>query len=150
MPSDLRRRLDAVLRDAAFACLLGVEVVEWEPGTARTRFTPGADQTNVHGSVHGAALFALADAAFEVACNGYGRVAVGLDVSVHYAAVAEAGQVLVADAVEVTRSKRVASYRVDVSAADGRTRCSALAVAFRTDHWHLGVEAWPAQWRERY
>ena len=97
-----------------------------------------------------AALFALADAAFEVACNGYGRVAVGLDVSLHYAAVAEAGQVLVADAVEVTRSKRVASYRVDVSAADGRTRCSALAVAFRTDHWHLGVEAWPAQWRERY
>jgi acyl-CoA thioesterase len=147
LTADLRAGLDAVLRDIGFGRLVGVEVVDWEPGRARTRLVPGADQTNVHGFVHGAALFAVADTAFEVACNSWGRVCVGLDVSVHYAAPAQPGELLVAEAVEVTRSRRVASYRVEVKGDDGLVRCSAQAVAFRTDRWHFSEDEWPAEWR---
>jgi acyl-CoA thioesterase len=150
LPADLRSRLDPVLRDIAFARLVGVEVVGWEPGRARTRLVPGPDVANIHGGVHGGALFALADAAFEVACNSYGRVCVGLDVSIHYAAPARAGETLLAEAVEASRSRRVASYRVEVRGDNGVTRCTVLAVAFRTDRWHLGVDAWPADWRARF
>jgi acyl-CoA thioesterase len=85
-----------------------------------------------------------------VACNSYGRVCVGLDVSVHYAAPAEPGERLTAEARELTRSRRVASYAVEVRGEDGAARCTAQAVAFRTERWHLGAEAWPAEWRERY
>ena len=98
MLPELRERLDEVLRDIGFGRLVGVEVLDWEPGRARTRLVPGAEQTNVHGFVHGGALFAVADTAFEVACNSYGRVCVGLDVSVHYAAPAQPGEALVAEA----------------------------------------------------
>jgi hypothetical protein len=73
MSPELRERLDEVLRDIGFGRLVGVEVLDWEPGRARTRLVPGAEQTNVHGFVHGGALFAVADTAFEVACNSYGR-----------------------------------------------------------------------------
>jgi hypothetical protein len=52
--------------------------------------------------------------------------------------------------VEVTRSRRVASYRVEVRGKDGLVRCTALAVAFRTDRWHLGEKEWPSAWREGY
>ena len=103
LTGDLRDRLDVVLRDIGFGRLVGVEVVDWEPGRARTRLLPGPHQTNVHGFVHGGALFAVADTAFEVACNSYGRVCVGLDVTVHYAAPAQPGEALVGEAVEVTR-----------------------------------------------
>jgi acyl-CoA thioesterase len=150
LPPDLRRRLDAVLRDIGLGRLLGVELLDWELGRASTRLVPAADQTNVHGFVHGGALFAVADTAFEVACNSYGRVAVGLDVSVHYAAPAQPGNPLVAVAQEIARSRRIASYRVEVTGGDGAVRCVALAVAFRTDRWHLGEHAWPAEWRARY
>jgi phenylacetic acid degradation protein PaaD len=149
LTGDLQERLDAVLRDIGFGRLVGVEVVDWEPGRARTRLVPGRDQTNVHGFVHGGALFAVADTAFEVACNSYGRVCVGLDVTVHYAAPAQPGETLEAEAVEVTRSRRVASYRVEVKGEDGLVRCAALAVAFRTDRWHLGEDEWPPEWRAR-
>ena len=148
--AELRDRLDAVLRDIGFGRLVGVEVVDWEPGRARTRLVPGADQTNVHGFVHGGALFAVADTAFEVACNSWGRVCVGLDVSVHYAAPAHPGEPLVAEAVEVTRSRRAASYRVEVKGDDELVRCTALAVAFRTDRWHLGEDDWPVEWRAQH
>jgi len=63
LTGELRERLDAVLRDIGFGRLVGVEVVDWEPGRARTRLVPGPDQTNVHGFVHGGALFAVADTA---------------------------------------------------------------------------------------
>jgi phenylacetic acid degradation protein PaaD len=150
LTAELQDRLDAVLRDIGFGRLVGVEVVDWEPGRATTRLVPGADQTNVHGFVHGGALFAVADTAFEVACNSYGRVCVGLDVSVHYASPAQPGEPLVAEAVEVTRSRRVASYRVEVTGGDGLVRCTALAVAFRTDRWHLGEQDWPPAWRAEH
>jgi phenylacetic acid degradation protein PaaD len=119
LTDDLRERLDVVLRDIGFGRLVGVEVVDWDHGRARTRLVPGPEQTNVHGFVHGGALFAVADTAFEVACNSWGRVCVGLDVTVHYAAPAQPGDLLVAEAVEVTRSRRVASYRVEVKGEDG-------------------------------
>jgi acyl-CoA thioesterase len=145
LTGELRERLDAVLRDIGFGRLVGVGVVDWEPGRATTRLVPGADQTNVHGFVHGGALFAVADTAFEVACNSYGRVCVGLDVSVHYASAAEPGEPLVPEAVEVTRSHRVGSYRIEVKGENGLVRCTALA--FRTDRWHLGQQEWPRAWR---
>jgi acyl-CoA thioesterase len=150
LPEDLFERLDGVLRDIAFARLVGVEVAGWQPGTARTRLRPRPELVNIHGSVHGGALFALADAAFEVACNSYGRVCVGLDVSIHYAAPAQSGETLVAEAVEASRSRRVGSYRVEVRGNDDAVRCTVLAVAFRTDRWHLGEDAWPAAWREQH
>jgi acyl-CoA thioesterase len=33
---------------------------------------------NAYGTVHGAAIYALADHAFSVACNAYGKTSVGL------------------------------------------------------------------------
>lgn len=150
LPPGLRERLDAALRANAFAALLGVELLDWEPGSARATFAPGADAANVHGAVHGGALFALADFAFEVACNGYGRKCVALDVTVHYAAAARPGEALVATASELTRSRRVASYRVEVAGEDGGIRCILLATAYRTSAWHLGETAWPEEWRARF
>ena len=147
MDAATRARLDEVLRDIGFARGVGVGVVDWGLGTARTALVPGKAQTNIHGFVHGGALFALADAAFEVACNSYGRICVGLDVSIHYAARATAGESLVARARELTRSRRVASYAIEVTGEDGAVRCTALATAFRTDGWHLGEDTWPAAWR---
>jgi acyl-CoA thioesterase len=150
LTAELGDRLDAVLRDIGFGRLVGVEVVDWQPGRARTRLVPGEEHTNVHGFVHGGALFAVADTAFEVACNSYGRVCVGLDVTVHYAAPAQPGEALLAEALEATRSRRIASYRVEVTGEDGLVRCTALAVAFRTDRWHLGEDEWPPDWRAQH
>ena len=147
MPPELRERLDAVLRANAFAALVGVELAEWSPGRSVAALVADEERANIHGAVHGGALFALADVAFEVACNSYGRVCVGLDVSIHYAAPARAGERLAARAEEASRSRSVASYRVDVTGEDGRALCVVLATAYRTREWHLGEDVWPQEWR---
>ena len=151
MLAPLRDELDALLRSSPLHDLLGIEVVSWEPGTARLRLAPGPEQANFVGSVHGGVLFSLADAALEVACNAYGRACVALETACHYVAPAAVGEVLLAEATEVSRSRRVASYRIDVRAADesggGDLRSWYMALAYRTERWHLGAERWPEDWR---
>lgn len=147
LPAELRDELDQVFRGGQLGGMLGFELVEWGPGRAVVELRPTTAVANITGSVHGGVLYTLADSAFEVACNSYGRLCVALDVSVHHASAAPVDEPAVADAVEVSRSARVASYRVTVTGAGGEVRAWYQATAYRTSRWHLGAERWPEEWR---
>lgn len=54
---------------------------------------------------------------------------------------------MTAEAVEVSRSARVASYRVTAVGAGGEVRAWYQATAYRTSRWHFGAERWPEDWR---
>ena len=130
-----------------FAASLGATLDDWGTGWARVRWTPGQDHRNFAGTVHGGALVSVADVAFAVACNSWGRAAVALQVDTHFLDAARAGEHLVATATERSRSRRTGSYQLDVHAG-GRLVASLHAMAYRTSAWHLGEDAWPAAWRE--
>ncbi len=150
LPAGLRAELDGMFRSGGLGGLLGFRLVEWEPGRAVVELRPTAAVANITGSVHGGVLYTLADSAFEVACNSYGRVCVALDVSVHHASAAPVGEPVTAEAVEVSRSARVASYRVTAVGAGGEVRAWYQATAYRTSRWHFGAERWPEDWRARH
>ncbi|MBA2577035.1 MAG: hotdog fold thioesterase [Euzebyaceae bacterium] len=142
--------LDALFRTTPLLALLGVTLLDWGPGWARTRLETVDTHANLAGSVHGGVLFALADAAFEVACNAYGRRAVALETTCHYSAPAPLGASLVADAAEVSRSHRTASYRLEVRTEDGGLCAAYLALAYRTSRWHVDSSRLPEQWRSAF
>ena len=143
-----RDRLDAVFRGDRLAALLGAELEDWGPGWSRVSWTPDVAHENFAGAIHGGAIFTLADAAFAVACNSWGRQAVALTIDVHFLRAVSAGTPLVAAGTERSRSRRTGSYQLDVHAGD-RQVASLHAMAFRTDEWHLGADAWPADWVAR-
>ena len=56
----------------------------------------------------------------------------------------------VATALERSRTRRTASYAIDVvSEEDGTLRAGFQAMTYRTGRWHLGADAWPADWADR-
>jgi acyl-CoA thioesterase len=69
---------------------------------------------NAVGLVQGGAIFTLADYAFAVASNTHGTVAVGINVSITYMKAVTAGT-LTAEAREVARNPKLASYTVNVT-----------------------------------
>ena len=78
------------------------------------------DMVNGHGTAHGAALFAIADIAFAMACNSHGKPAVGRSCSIEYLAPARAGDAVTATAVERSVVGRGGIYDVAVTRdADG-------------------------------
>ena len=144
----LRAELDAQFRSIPYARTMGIELADWGLGWAVTRLAPAAGVRNLVGTVHGGAITGLADVAFEVACNSYGRESVALDLTCHFAAGTSGGP-LVAEAEEQSRGRRTASYRISVS-DDGRPVAWLLAVAYRTSRWRLGEQRFPPDWRDSY
>lgn len=128
-----------------------MELTDWGVGHATVRLEPSADLGNIAGTVHGGVLFCLADAAFEAACNAAGRASVALESACHYVSAAPLDETIVGTAAEVSRTRRTASYRIEVHGEDSDVlRSWYMCLAFRTSRWHLGEESWPDEWRARY
>jgi acyl-CoA thioesterase len=146
-----RARLEAVFQGDAYAKELGTELVDWDGGRAVFRLPVEAGHLNFLTSVHGGALFSLADCALGVVSNSWGRICVALSVEVHYLSAGTPGETLRATAVERSRTRRTASFAIDVtSESDGTLRASFQAMCFRTGRWHLGEDAWPEDWRDAH
>jgi acyl-CoA thioesterase len=64
-------------------------------------------------------IFTLADTAFGLAANSHGFIAAGIDAHITYQVSAKAGDTVTATAVEVSRSRKIAVYRVDITRGDG-------------------------------
>ena len=108
-----------------------------QAGTGIAADEAGVAHINFNGTCHGGLVFALADTAFGLAANSHGLVAAGIDAHITYQAPVRAGDVLVARANEVSRSRRLAVYRVDVTrAADGRATHSFTGTVFITETPH--------------
>ncbi len=103
-----------------FCARLGIDLVALGEDRARTRLrvTPGL--ANFHDTLHGGAVYALADAAFAAASNADGDTALALETDVSYldGVDPEAGGWLVAEATEVHRRGRTGAYRVTVRHRD--------------------------------
>ena len=150
-PVPNRARLEALFRGDAYLNGVGADLVDWEGGRAVYRLPAENRHLNFVGSVHGGALFSLADAALGVACNSWGRLCMALTVEIQFLSAPQAGEALVATAVERSRTRRTAAYAVDViSEADGALRASFQGMVFRTGRWHLGEDSWTEEWKSTH
>jgi acyl-CoA thioesterase len=105
------------IADDPFCARLGVRLRSIGPGRATAELELDAGLTNFHGTPHGGAVYAVADAAFAAASNSHGDPAVALETNVSYLAAADVGETLVARAEETHRTRRTAEYEVVVRAA---------------------------------
>ncbi|GMQ94259.1 MAG: hydroxyphenylacetyl-CoA thioesterase PaaI [Acidimicrobiia bacterium] len=78
------------------------------------------DHLNFHGVLHGGALFSLADCAFSLASNAHGDTAMAIDTHLALTASSKLGDTLTAAAIEITRGRSLATYRVNVTRPNDR------------------------------
>ncbi|CAN5201593.1 hypothetical protein BH23ACT9_BH23ACT9_00710 [soil metagenome] len=126
--------------------VLGMRLEDWGPGWAQLSMRPSPSLGNLAGSLHGGATFALADTAFEIACNSHGRMAVALETTCHYHHPAPLEGEVRADAWEVSRGGRTATYRLQVTDEQNLVLVSYLALAYRTSRWHVDADRLPPGW----
>jgi acyl-CoA thioesterase len=98
----------------------GVVLEEARAGYARVRMAVRADMLNGHGTAHGGMIFALADTAFDYACNSHNRATVAQGASILFLGPAQAGETLIAEARETALAGRSGAYMIDVRTGDGR------------------------------
>ena len=101
-----------------FAGHLGIEMLECSQGRAKARMEIKDHHLNSAGTVHGGAIFALADAVFSAASNSHGTLAMAINVSISFFKAVRSG-FLTAGASEISLNPRLATYLVNVTDADG-------------------------------
>jgi acyl-CoA thioesterase len=102
-----------------FVTAVGVRAVDAGPGHATVALDVGPAHINFNGKCHGGAIFTLADTAFGLASNSHGLIAVGIDAHITYHVAADVGDTLTATAVEISRTRKIAVYRIEVTRGDG-------------------------------
>ena len=117
MPEPLAGAREMWDADAASAAL-GMRVEDLGEGRAVVSMVVRDDMVNGHDLCHGGLIASLADSAFALACNSHGPVTVAAGFSIDFVAPARLGQVLHAEAHEVSLRGRSGIYDVMVRADD--------------------------------
>jgi len=112
--------------------LLGVELVEVREGYAEARLKIGQQHLNAANVAHGGAVFTVADIALAGASNSYGNVALLTNGNLTVFHATKEGDTLIACAEELSKSRKLAHYRVAVSNGDGEQIAVFTASVYRT------------------
>jgi len=124
MPSE-----NSALKDK-FAQHLQINIVSCEEGRAKVKLTVQPHFLNGAGLVHGGVIFTLADYAFALASNAGEDSALGVNANVNFVKAAHPGDELYAEAWLISRSRKLGTYRIDVTNQDGAILATSQSLAY--------------------
>ena len=99
---------------------LEMALVSVAPGRATLRMRVRGDMINGHDTCHGGLMFTLADTAFAYACNTRNEMTVASGLAVEFVAPGRPGDVLVAEAKELSQAGRTGVYDVTIRNQQGQ------------------------------
>lgn len=117
-------------RNDSFAKHAGVELLEVSKGKAKAQLKITKEHLNSFGTVHGGAIFTLADSVFAVACNSHGTVAVAINVNISYVKAVSEG-ILTAEAEEISLNPKIGNYLINITDQDGDLVAVFQGMAYR-------------------
>ena len=86
MDEKVRNAILKQIEKEPFGKKFGLQLKEMREGYAKVEMLFTQDMENMFGMAHGGAIFSLIDAAFEVASNSHGTMAVALNMNINYLA----------------------------------------------------------------
>ncbi|WHX41058.1 hotdog fold thioesterase [Mesobacillus sp. AQ2] len=127
------------VKNDPYAQSLGIQLTKFEAGFAEAVLDVQSHMVNAHGTVHGAVIYALADHAFSVACNAYGKTSVGLSTTIQFIEAVKPGERIVARATETRRNFRTGFYRIEIFHEENPV-ATMEAVAYRKDQYFVELD----------
>ncbi|MEK4485736.1 hotdog fold thioesterase [Psychrobacillus sp. FSL H8-0484] len=127
------------VKNDPYADSLGIQLTKFEAGLAEATLEVQSHMVNAHATVHGAVMYALADHAFSVACNAYGKTSLGLSTTIHCIESAKPGDKIVARATELKRNYRTGFYRIDIL-HEQKLIATMDAVSYQKDHYFIELD----------
>jgi acyl-CoA thioesterase len=116
----------------AFSQWLGIEVLEIREGYSKLRMTLREEMTNGFKIAHGGITYSLADSALAFASNARGDHALSIETSIAHTRPAQVGDVLFAEAIEKSHTRRFGIYEVTVTNARGELIALFKGTVYRT------------------
>ncbi len=116
----------------AFSQWLGIEVMALREGYCQLKMTLREEMTNGFKIAHGGISYSLADSALAFASNARGDHAVSIETSIAHTRPAQVGDVLFAEALEKSHTRRFGIYEVTVTNGRGELVALFKGTVYRT------------------
>lgn len=97
-----------------FARHCGIDLLEVKPGWGKARMEIQPFHINGAKTVHGGAIFTLADFTFAAAANSWGQLALAINTSMVFIKSAHGG-ILYAEAKELSKNRQLGNYQVEIT-----------------------------------
>lgn len=133
MDDKIKRQIIRQVAKEPFTKKFGMQLVDLQEGYAKVTMTFTEDMENIFGMAHGGALFALIDESFEIASNSHGTMAVALNLNVNYISSPAKGSCLTAEAKELNKTKKTATYNIRVTDSRNNLIASCQALVYRKE-----------------
>ena len=133
MDEKVRNAIFKQIEKEPFGKKFGLKLKDVREGYAKVEMLFTQDMENMFGMAHGGAIFSLLDAAFVVASNSHGTMAVALNMNINYLASPEKGSMLTAEAREINRTKKTAAYDIHATDDAGKLLASCQALVYRLE-----------------
>ena len=113
-----------------FAKSLGIRLIEASPGYAAAQMEVEVRHLNSVGTLHGGAIFTLADFVFAVASNAHGKIAMAINAEISYFKAIHSGTIT-ARAREISLHAKLGTYLVDIYNESGDLIANFKGTAYR-------------------
>lgn len=128
----MEKTLEFFRQNDHFARHCGIELLEAKPGSARAKMEIQPFHLNGAKTVHGGAIFSLADYAFAVAANSQGQLALAISTNTSFVKAAYSGT-LYADAEELSINRKLGTYQVKITDQQQQLIAQFHGTAFRKE-----------------
>ncbi|GAB5466751.1 MAG: hydroxyphenylacetyl-CoA thioesterase PaaI [Candidatus Kapaibacteriales bacterium] len=115
-----------------FSQWMGVEVLEVSEGSSLLSMIVRKEMLNGFSILHGGVSYALADSALAFAANSHGIKCVSTTINMSYPASAQEGDQLIAEATEISITKRTAVYDIEITNQNGEKVGLMRGTVYRT------------------
>ena len=116
MAEDLAKRIvDRMFNNDSFSQWLGIERVQDGAGISVLRMVVRKEMLNGFGVAHGGITYSLADSALAFAANAHGIQSMSIETSISHTKKVLEGDVLTAKTKEISSTKRVGIYQIDIT-----------------------------------
>ncbi|MEZ4922073.1 MAG: hotdog fold thioesterase [Crocinitomicaceae bacterium] len=114
---------------------LGIEILDPVPGATSIRMTVRKDMVNGFNVAHGGITYSLADSALAFSSNSHGIRSMSIETSISHLKMVKVGDVLTVKTKELSLSRKVGVYEMDVLNQDNQ-----LVAHFKGTVYRSGIE----------
>ena len=111
---------------------MGIEVLEIDQERAKVKLQIEDKLMNFFNAGHGGAIYSVADAAFQLACNAHAKIemAVAMNVTLTFIKKVDVGETLIAESKVIANTRRTSATDITIKNEEGELKAVFRGIAY--------------------
>jgi acyl-CoA thioesterase len=125
--------IDKMMAEDKMSQWLGIEVLNYDPGSVSVRMTVRDEMVNGFNVTHGGITYSLADSALAFSANSHGIRSMSIETSISHLKSVHVGDVLTASTKQLTLTRKTGVYIMDVTNQKNELVAHFKGTVYRSD-----------------